>query len=362
MCKLFTVKVLNALSEGLSGTQTHQDVSSQTLQPCIAFASYRDGDMEIYAMEKDGTNQTNLTNNPADDWSPSWSPDGTKIAFFSDRNSGGIYTMNADGSNVSLITHHNFAGDSILSWSPSGEHIAYCYDDKLYIVASNGEYLQQISFSEIVGISCVDLHYYLAWAPDGSRLAFLGETAYSQESILVVDADGSGMIDVTPFWEAGSYPTWSRDGSKIAFAGECDPGLRPEGCPNYSLDLYVVEASGENHQMILSDFPWIGSGVSWSPDGTKLVFVACDDEIENCDLYSVNPDGSDLTRLTQYSGISSYSNIIWSPDSKIIVFESLYRNGEIYGINIDGTGQVNLTDNIFWDILPTWNPVCLSIP
>src|SRR5215831_12829264 len=71
----------------------------------IAFTSDRDGNREIYVMNADGTNQVRLTNNSVVDDGPAWSPDGTKIAFFCERPSGGfaICVMNEDGANRTEI-------------------------------------------------------------------------------------------------------------------------------------------------------------------------------------------------------------------------------------------------------------------
>ena len=80
---------------------------------------------EIYVMNADGANQINLTDNPAEDSRSSWSPDGSKILFDSDRNGDlEVYVMNADGSNQINLTN-NPALDSSPSWSPDGTKIAF---------------------------------------------------------------------------------------------------------------------------------------------------------------------------------------------------------------------------------------------
>jgi len=95
----------------------------------IAFGSLRDGNQEVYVMNADGSGQTNLTNNTADDGVPAWSPDGSKIAFASLRdgnpgNAAEIYVMKADGSGQTRLTN-NLAEDHSPSWSPGGTQIAF---------------------------------------------------------------------------------------------------------------------------------------------------------------------------------------------------------------------------------------------
>ena len=101
-------------------------------QAQIAFVSKRDGNAEIYVMDADGGNQRRLTNNRGDEWDPSWSPDGRKIVFSSDRDGHvingrsayEIYVMNADGGNPQNLTNNpNY--DRYPSWSPDGERIAF---------------------------------------------------------------------------------------------------------------------------------------------------------------------------------------------------------------------------------------------
>ncbi len=96
------------------------------VQARIAFMSDRDGNSEIYVMDNGGKNQQRLTNNPHEDWSPVWSPDGERIAFMSDRDGNPeIYVMDADGGNQQNLTNSPFFKDRSPSWSPDGKRIAF---------------------------------------------------------------------------------------------------------------------------------------------------------------------------------------------------------------------------------------------
>jgi hypothetical protein len=93
--------------DATTGVGTTYFTQTVTTLSKIAFRSYRDGNYEIYVMNADGSNVTNLTNHAAHDASPAWSPDGSRIAFHSYRDGNyDIYVMNADGSKVTRLTNH----------------------------------------------------------------------------------------------------------------------------------------------------------------------------------------------------------------------------------------------------------------
>jgi len=190
-----------------------QDATGQ-----IAFTSDRDGNSEIYVMNADGSGQTNLTNNPAGDFGPDWSPDGSRIAFQSGRDgSGEIYVMNADGSGQTNLT-----GGSDPDWSPDGSRIAFVSirDEGLEIYVMDADGSNQARFPLVQSDPVT-----LAWSPDGSRIAYASQLVVGtgpapriRPQIYVIDADGSNEVLLTEADPdtANLDPAWSPDGSRIA--------------------------------------------------------------------------------------------------------------------------------------------------
>ena len=190
----------------------------------IAFTSIRDRNLEIYVMDADGNNQIRLTNHPEHDYQPSWSPDGGRIAFVSERNGGNkqIYVMDSNGKNVKRLT--NGASDRHPAWSPDGQTIAYSgYENeewvdedevvkvKIYLIAPDGTNRRKLAGD----IPSWDKEP--AWSPDSQRIAFVSWRENLWNEIYVMDADGTNRKRLTHNMVSDREPTWSPDGRTIAY-------------------------------------------------------------------------------------------------------------------------------------------------
>jgi Tol biopolymer transport system component len=117
----------------------------------IAFTSTRDGDREIYVMNADGSDQHRLTSGPGISQNPAWSPDGTSIAFDTNRNGNfEIYAMNVDGSDQTRLTNSS-ALDALPSWSPDSRRIAFVSDRfrrgarRIYTMDADGAHVRMLT-------------------------------------------------------------------------------------------------------------------------------------------------------------------------------------------------------------------------
>jgi len=272
----------------------------------IAFMSNRDGPLEIYVMNANGSGQTNLTNNPAGDSDPAWSPDRSKIAFTSDRDGNDeIYVMNADGTDQTNLTQYPAADDSGPAWSPDGAKIAFAsYRDgnwEIYVMNANGS--GQTNLTLIIfccGPGPDDTAP--AWSPDGSKIAFASKYV-GDFDIYVMNADGSGQANLTQHpGVSDTDPAWSPDGSQIAFASHRDGNF----------EIYVMNADGTG-QARLTNNSADDLAPAWSPGGAKIAFASDRDGNYSYEIYAMNADGSGQTRLTNIPYPVNNRDPAWSP-------------------------------------------------
>ena len=260
---------------------------------------------DIYTVDPGGSNGTRFTTDERSS-SPAWSPDGKRLAFTSSRDrsdyGNGIYTMNADGSDVRRLTHHPPRNDYQPKWSPDGKKVVF--------ISSRNEPEPD---------SCSS-------APEGCNF-----------EIYVVNAEGSGETRLTNSAGIDRNPSWSPDGSRVVFESKRDG--------NY--EIYAVNADGTGVTRLTND-PRTDGDPEWSPLGNEVAFDRATPVTPYTDIFHVDvvrPDGSDVRELP-VPGSYTRSEPAWSPDGHWIAFVAFAgQNPQIHVARPDGSGDIALTDD-----------------
>ena len=246
----------------------------------------------------DETHVLKVTSAPAMEFDPTWSPDGTRIAYrhqSADDQTTEIFVMNADGSGQRNLTRNDVA-DWGPDWSPDGSSIVF--NSAMgstgssgmfgYVMTPGGSKQQQLS-----------IHYveYPAWSPDGSRIAFMAQEANASGTnpdynVFVMNADGTDIERLTDAPGEDGWPAWSPDGSQIVFSSARDdcsisdaPDCGSTGDIGPWADVWIMDADGSNQRRLTSEF---GQFFAWSPDGSAIL-------VAGADPFLIRPDGTGFT-------------------------------------------------------------------
>ena len=236
-------------------------------------------------MEETGEN---LTNHPVDDMDPDWSPDGTKIAFVSNRNDGvyQVYVMDADGSNqIRLTDGPRRKRDP--DWSPDGQQIAFTVhtdleaDDDfphIAVMDANGNNRERFE-NDALGPS---------WSPDGGEIAFVSGRDGGTSEIYVIGANGRELKRVTHGLLGALSPSFSPDGRRIAYYS---------GGEEFH-QIYVVGADGKN-RVRLTHNQEHHVDPTWSPDRGTIAYVVANDKPPfKSAIHLMTADGKYLKQLS----------------------------------------------------------------
>ena len=255
----------------------------------IVFHSSRDANPDIYVVQGIRQDETRVTTHPAADLAPTWSPDGKKIAFVSDRNNNQnqIWVIDADGKNLTRLT--DGLHDDKPDWSPDGTTIAYHSQRKrtgeftfgvplyeLYLMDSDGSDQRQLMGEDSI---------QPCWSPGGTRIVFM----YSRNldelyQLHVIDADGTNMRKLTHNIGETYFPAWSPDGNSIAY--------------EHNFQLWIMDSNGENKRQLTkrNNRHVIDSHPTWSPDSKHIVFDS-NRKGERTKMFIVSVDSGFVNRL-----------------------------------------------------------------
>jgi dipeptidyl aminopeptidase/acylaminoacyl peptidase len=263
---------------------------------------------DIWTMNPDGSDRMQIVFDPNYDAQSDWSPDGTKIAFRSQR-SGRYQVSIADLTVLDPVTHRPRITDvpaapdrsqsSQPSWFPDGSALLYrrtggpgTTGSDLYAMNLDGSNRHPL-------VVMPDEQWYPILSPDMRTLVFV-DTNYrvnGREVGRAIDQMdmATGVIRTLydspdpAVWDSG--PAWSPDGRQIAFESTLDGDM----------DVYVINADGTNLRKLTQNDDRHDEGPAWSPDGRQIVYSSGPDDLHE-DIYVMNADGSDPRQLTTYPG------------------------------------------------------------
>ncbi len=308
--RLFTLASLALVCSKVIGMPTVQSIQKHTnietsyphFSPDnqqIVFQSNRmDNDSEIYVMDINGENIKRLTHSPGLDETPIWSPDGQQIVFASKRDGNyEIYIMDADGSNQRNLTNHP-ASDGHPNFSPDGQSIIF-------------------NSNRVMALE---------------RYPESAYTADSDVEIYEMKIDGSEVNRITDYPSWDSYPDISPDGKRIAFRRRI---LTDMGSTPGNSEVFIANRDGSDAYN-LSNYPEHDGWPAWSPDGSLIAFASERERAGNWQIYLIKPDGTELTRLTEFDPHGAYyAKPQWSHDGQqIICTRTKDGNVEIFIINL----------------------------
>ena len=329
----------------------------------LVYSSDRTGRLEIYVRSTEGiAAETQLTNDGGQNLHSAWSPDGKWIAYHSARR-GGVWVIPASGGAPRQIVQHG----SQPSWSPDGSRIAFRTGDVFSVAANSlvsGE-RQSLMLVPVHGGRATPLTQegnppgqpnFPTWRPDGKRILFVLYTGRTAE-LWLADPDGRkppqrlAELDLRVF----VHPVFDPSGRSVYFGSYSQ--VRDFGIWRLPLTANGEQAAAQPVEVVRTG-PAIPRELAISADGKRLAYTASSQvsQIWRLPMRGTSPSGDPAPLFRDTVLRTSFP--VYSPDATKIAFNArVYGSpGEIYVMNSDGSGAAPLTNNSVHDLLPSWTP------
>ena len=264
--------------------------------------------LALWSVKPDGTNLEALAFERIKISQPKYSPDGKRIVFASYRNfNTDIYALNLETKELTRLTTH-LSRDGDPDWSPDGKRIVFASDRDdgidLFTMTVNRQQLINLTNSDMI-------ERRPTWSPDGEKIAFSRRIVDENTRIFVMDSDGENEFELVDLPFSNGYPAWSPRGDQIAFVN------RPEaGTPKSR--IYTVDPDGQNLQVNYQDSDEPIVAIAWSGDAAKIIFSRNRGRIAFLDMVTQEVRTIDVPAVDLY-------NPAWSPNGQAIIFKGRVR-------------------------------------
>lgn len=278
-----------------------------------------------------------VTNDKADDFHPSFSPDGKYILFDSEREGHTeVYTANADGTSLRRLTPGTWASDHP-QWFPDGKILFESNREgakDIYTMMADGTNVKRLTINPgFEGGGVV--------SPDGKKIAYAALQPGNVWNIFTMDSTGENIIRIVDDRKDSFGHTWAPDGQHLLFTWALEGNT----------DIFIADSNGKFSRLTTSKST--DQIACWPRNTDRIIFQS--DRDGNFELYSMKTDGSDVRRLT--NAVLPDGEVAISSDGRRVAFIRGEENeADLFIMNIDGTHETQLTKNAARESVPAWSP------